>query len=411
MPSACFFGSLLNVRSHLWYAYKNWREVNILYTARCSDRSLIHSLTASKRCKKTKYWCPDCDQPVRLKTGVKVRPHFAHIHSCSSSGESRWHQAAKLTLYKLFSEQQLFVATEHFLPRAGRRADVYVTLHGKPYVFECQASSISQEEMNKRKQDYEQAGAELIWILMPVTRKTGVQRQSVTVLKRGALWPSSTPYYWTLNPQSNILQRHSGCSSDSPAYWTEFVRSFRIKDQDPEWFIRQRAPVCRELDSAVRTGWRRRAPSHRMRRFKHSDLSGMLLQQLLADFRLPPHAYPALARVPFPGSGALSVAPEIWQTLLHVSLIRQRGRSVTISEAWALIHQSCQRFLLPMDRFHLRSMLVIYFSFLEKWGVVVRRYPGVFIIKQPITVVKSADQLLMDDQYVALKSSFVYKNN
>ncbi len=402
----------LNVRSPLWYTYKNWREVNVLYTARCSDRSLIHSLTASKLTNKSAYRCPDCDQPVLLKTGSKVRPHFAHIRSCRASGESRWHRAAKTKLFELFSDQQLFVALEYYLPSAGRRADVYVASAGKTYVFECQSSAISQKEMTERKLDYERAGAELIWILMPENVKTGVQRQAVSVVKRGALCHAASFHYWTLCPQTGQLFCYGGCASISRARWTVDVTSFRIYNQSPEWFLMTRATTDNgEFNRALRSSWSKNAISHRMTRFKQTDPPAVLLRELMAVFQLPPHAYPALARVPFPGSGALSIPPEVWQSLLHVKLLRNEGVSVRLTGACELILLKCHSFLQPMDRFHIRSIVLVYFSYLADWGVLTQRYPGVFTVKHPITFNKTTEQLFMDDSYVAQQSSFVYKNN
>ncbi len=43
-----------------------------------AQHQLVNAATADRQ---IEYYCPECVQPVRLKRGAVIVPHFAHVHA------------------------------------------------------------------------------------------------------------------------------------------------------------------------------------------------------------------------------------------------------------------------------------------------------------------------------------------
>lgn len=109
------------------------------------------------------YSCPECKAKVILKQGLVIVAHFAHqpAESCGyGEGESAIHMAMKHQLTRWWPDVELEV--RGIVPH--RRADAVLRSGGRPFVIECQASSISPEAWQARTRDYELAGVPLGWI-------------------------------------------------------------------------------------------------------------------------------------------------------------------------------------------------------------------------------------------------------
>ncbi|MCS4487473.1 competence protein CoiA [Streptococcus sciuri] len=115
--------------------------------------------------KKQAFSCPACKQPVRLKVGKVMRPHFAHISlkACHfySENESAEHLNLKAELYKSLSKK-VEVAVEHVLDEIGQIADVWV---GNRLALEVQCSRLSEKRLIERSQAYHQSGIHVVWLL------------------------------------------------------------------------------------------------------------------------------------------------------------------------------------------------------------------------------------------------------
>lgn len=119
---------------------------------------LILSLDAKK---KITYICPECEGPVRLRSGRDVQPHFFHKkkHLCRHDAKGLDHLQVQLRLHKELPEALL----EERFPQLGRVADI--CSHSLKLVIEIQCSSLSLSEIKERTQDYESLGYTVIWIL------------------------------------------------------------------------------------------------------------------------------------------------------------------------------------------------------------------------------------------------------
>ncbi|MFS0574490.1 competence protein CoiA family protein [Sporosarcina sp. 179-K 3D1 HS] len=116
------------------------------------------------------FYCPQCENPVQLKVGDIVIPHFAHLHdtSCSnafSEGESFEHLLGKQHLFTFLQKHAERVELEPFVERISQRPDLLVTLDSKQIAIEFQCSPISALRMNDRTAGYQRAGIAPFWLL------------------------------------------------------------------------------------------------------------------------------------------------------------------------------------------------------------------------------------------------------
>ncbi|GAA0593262.1 competence protein CoiA [Virgibacillus siamensis] len=127
------------------------------------------------------FQCPVCDDPVIIKAGQKMVPHFAHRskQNCPSSegGEGAYHEKGKLLLYKWLQNQQLDVQLEAFLPEIMQRPDILLRVNNRVLAIEYQCARISAEQVHKRNEGYRRAGIIPIWILGAIRLERRGQHQ------------------------------------------------------------------------------------------------------------------------------------------------------------------------------------------------------------------------------------------
>lgn len=135
-----------------------------LVTLATMSKPEIASLRQTKQ-----FSCPVCNEPVIMKVGSKMIPHFAHrsIQNCPSheGGEGLYHEKGKLLLYKWLKHQHLDVQLEAYLPDIMQRPDLLVAINKKVIAIEFQCARISLKEIHWRNKGYKKAGITPIWIL------------------------------------------------------------------------------------------------------------------------------------------------------------------------------------------------------------------------------------------------------
>jgi len=120
--------------------------------------------------KVTKFYCTQCDNPVKLKVGEIVIPHFAHEMdtSCSaafSEGESTEHLIGKQQLFEFFERKVSLVKLEPYFKSLAQRPDLLITYNMESIPIEFQCSSIPIAQIESRTQGFNRAGMNPIWIL------------------------------------------------------------------------------------------------------------------------------------------------------------------------------------------------------------------------------------------------------
>ncbi|MBY7143114.1 hypothetical protein KFZ56_08595 [Virgibacillus sp. NKC19-3] len=122
-----------------------------------------------EKLKRQSFFCPACKQPVIIKAGLKVIPHFAHrsTTNCSTheGGEGAYHEKGKLLLYKWLIHQQLDVQLETFIPEINQRPDLLLLINRKRIAIEYQCARVQPEQIRQRNVGYAHAGITPIWIL------------------------------------------------------------------------------------------------------------------------------------------------------------------------------------------------------------------------------------------------------
>ena len=97
------------------------------------------------------FFCLLCGKEVRLKKGVVMRPHFAHVslEACPfyHETESPEHLELKLGLYQ-WAKQNTLAEVESPLPAFQQIADVL--LPDQKIALEVQCSSLSMERLKER---------------------------------------------------------------------------------------------------------------------------------------------------------------------------------------------------------------------------------------------------------------------
>lgn len=115
------------------------------------------------------FYCPSCNQPVIIKAGTQIIPHFAHrqntICPANEQGESAAHEKGKLLLFNWLKSQGYTVLLEAYLSEINQRPDLLIIRHNKKIAIEYQCARVPLEQIQKRNQGYRKLGIIPIWIL------------------------------------------------------------------------------------------------------------------------------------------------------------------------------------------------------------------------------------------------------
>ncbi|MGT2667163.1 competence protein CoiA [Streptococcus rifensis] len=152
------------------------------------------------------FTCPGCLGQARFKKGTINRPHFAHVtrEQCSffAENESTEHLNLKGHLYRWASKDKFtHVILEECLSDIGQIADVMLNEH---LALEVQCSTLSQERLKERSNQYHASGREVLWLL---GRKLWL-KETLTKLQRGFLYFSKNCgfYLWELDEENTVLR-------------------------------------------------------------------------------------------------------------------------------------------------------------------------------------------------------------
>jgi len=110
------------------------------------------------------YTCFECGKVLRVRGGSYRRDHFYHLRenpSCRQSNKSQRHLQIQFALQKILPPND--TKLEVIFLKILRIADVLWL--SKKIVFEVQCSSISENEVRNRMEDYRSLGYQVVWIL------------------------------------------------------------------------------------------------------------------------------------------------------------------------------------------------------------------------------------------------------
>jgi hypothetical protein len=133
--------------------------------------------------------CPVCREPVILRAGRLVIPHFAHRpgSACTHmAGESEEHRRCKVEIADAL-RAALHTSADVQLERvcATFRPDVSFTLGGRDVAVEVQRSALSLDEIDRRTTAYYEHGVHVLW-LSPRFPPTAGERYAARAWERWA---------------------------------------------------------------------------------------------------------------------------------------------------------------------------------------------------------------------------------
>ncbi|MCH9608459.1 MAG: hypothetical protein S4CHLAM45_10350 [Chlamydiales bacterium] len=132
-----------------------------MQTLACNSKGKI--VRADHALRGETYTCFECQRPLLLRAGRRRRPHFYHKKAapCRFRMRSTFHLRIQNFLQEQLVSEKTFL--EHPFPSVRRIADF--VWPAKRWIFEVQCSPISDYEVQKRMEDYQKMGYQVIWIL------------------------------------------------------------------------------------------------------------------------------------------------------------------------------------------------------------------------------------------------------
>ena len=169
----------------------------MLSAIRRSDGQIVNAYFESKA--NAPFACPQCGDPVALKTGKNKINHFAHVNpvSCKfATGENDAHRRCKLEIYQALQREPNVTNVALEVPMGTNRPDVFATISGVPVAIEVQISALPVETIMQRTIDYFRNGICVLWVL-PWTPKLDSDRYTPKIWEK---WIHTAyygrVYYW-----------------------------------------------------------------------------------------------------------------------------------------------------------------------------------------------------------------------
>lgn len=176
--------------------------------------------------KEKEFTCPACHQPVYLKNGQIMRPHFAHksLQDCHFyvENESQEHLSLKAKLYQALTAHYE-VQVEEFLPQLNQVADLLVE---KYLALEVQCSRLPEKRLRDRTQAYRQAGYVVRWLL---GEKLWLRDRLTSLHKQFLYYSENMGFHlWEVDEKKSLIRLKYMIYEDlrGQVYYLEKTRSF-----------------------------------------------------------------------------------------------------------------------------------------------------------------------------------------
>ncbi|WP_256386321.1 competence protein CoiA [Rummeliibacillus sp. TYF005] len=162
--------------------------------------------------RREKFYCPQCQEPLLMRIGQVVIPHFAHQKNSKckglfSEGETTTHLLGKQLLYEKFQKLNLNVQLEPYLKELAQRPDLLIEYNAMKYAVEFQCSTIPIPKMESRTEGYLKEDIIPIWILQTPKDKqpyrNGIQLLKISPFKqRFITYTQDDAHMMTFNPEA-----------------------------------------------------------------------------------------------------------------------------------------------------------------------------------------------------------------
>jgi len=304
----------------------------------------------------SQFTCPQCENPLRLKIGKVVTPHFAHIvlTNCLTSfseRESPTHLIGKQQLAEFFIQVGCEVSVEAYLPKIAQRPDLLVRKNNKLRAIEFQCSVISIEEVARRNKGYKKIGVTAIWLVRtPINmqdNKSGISYMKLSKFMQSFIHadPISGDTLITYDPTTSQFVYLTQLLHISGTSFITKVRALSIEQQTFPF-----AQVKSLTDSERIEYWRiyqdNRTRYLRNRIFTSKYGARDRFLRNCYEQQIRPEKLPLYIGLPIHQSEAMQDHPIEWQLALICALSRNKVDMRYISTEWieAFIETKCKVF-------------------------------------------------------------------
>ncbi|WP_026690170.1 competence protein CoiA [Alteribacter aurantiacus] len=362
------------------------------------------------------FFCPDCKEPLQMKLGSVKAWHFAHLRSTSCiqtfKCETDDHIQGKWFLYNWLKNQLLHPKIEKIIPDLNLRPDL---MFGRN-IIELQHSSIPFEQFKSRHQRYINASYNVRWLGL-TTEASMPQHNIVTFSTLDGFFLSFPKEEHPLTLTSTLLNPYTGMFFKfCPQLYVSPRKTFsRITTFQSSYSYRSLFDLSKDRNPPLSKHslqhyfqvWNTQTRKERKRpRFAQKNKAEKQVATLLYQYNLNLTMFPSLTRIPLPSQIFLDTPPQLWQTWVILAYIH----TFTPGSRFSIDHL-LRTFMKELHTFHLRllpfskqnmvqRLLLEYLDVLSLFGVVHTDNRRSFTVVSHITVRKSPDQLLRDDEYI-----------
>ncbi|MDQ0245297.1 competence CoiA-like predicted nuclease [Bacillus fengqiuensis] len=285
---------------------------------------------------KERFYCPICEEEVKLKVGNKNIPHFAHSSTMACEGEFEGESE-----YHLLGKQQLFTALqrqyktelEPYLFSIRQRPDLLVKTGEGEFPIEFQCAALSNQILCKRTRTYEKEGYTPVWIL-------GAKRYKRISSYLHELSPFEWNFLRTDLPHSPFLLYYSSLEQHLIQLQHIYPFSTKMAFAAPKIIplpyvnLSHFFPKGRERFSALFHAWNGKKKRWRLSYmlYRNKQYEGFL--RTIYEESIPPSHFPAEAGIPHPLLYEIETPACIWQAYVLFDLFSKRtiGNTVTWNE-------------------------------------------------------------------------------
>lgn len=152
------------------------------------------------------FFCPECHQPLIVKTSKKGRKYFAHYNrKVNHQGETSEHLTGKSQIYEWAKQNGWHPQLEVSLPLIDQRADILCQIGTQVVAIEFQCSPLSVKAITARNQGYRLSGIQCYWFL----GQRYLKHLHTNKIAQFTHWYQNQPvlYFWNINSGNlNIKQ-------------------------------------------------------------------------------------------------------------------------------------------------------------------------------------------------------------
>ncbi|CEG26114.1 competence protein CoiA [Bacillus sp. B-jedd] len=356
------------------------------------------------------FFCPMCGGKLRIKLGEKRIFHFSHLsHACEESNferESDYHLAGKGGLYRWLFRQNIPVAAERYDPHIRQRPDITFHYENRLYALEFQCSTIPDNILIKRTENYVNAGYIPIWILGG-SRLPSISGNTITLSGFDYLFLRSSSrnpgFIQAYCPDSGRISLIQNILPYSPSKAFASIQSFPLRKLQLNQLL---CPVPAGRLSLFQ--WKKRLERSKLAIGANPRSPHQLFLEELYKAGLNIFLLPAEIGLPCYNAAAIATFPVIWQMYIYLDLLGKAlpGDVITAEEAAACLFRRAERGQLIFRKLPLakeiseESAAAEYLAMLSSFGLLKRKGEGTFILQKGFTFPKSnAEQFVLSEAF------------